>query len=105
VRRIGLVWADTRGLRIQRIEGTPTKKPCCWLKTLRITPQYTDLHGLWLPTYTRAAATVRAGGSYSFNGEAVAWQLSSSTVTNGASESHPKSVSATARGTLDAHTI
>ena len=29
----GLVWVDTRTFRIQRIEGTPTKKPSWWIKT------------------------------------------------------------------------
>ena len=28
----GLVWIDTRTFRIQRIEGTPTKKPSWWIK-------------------------------------------------------------------------
>jgi len=98
----GLVWIDTRTFRIQRIEGTPTKKPSWWIKSLYITLQYTDLHGLWLPTYMRAGATVRVSGSYLLTGEDVALQVSSSAVTNGASESHRKPVSATARGSLDA---
>src|SRR5208282_939280 len=38
----GLVWVDTKTFRIQRIEGTPTKKPSWWLKNLDITLQYTD---------------------------------------------------------------
>ncbi len=57
----GLVWVDTRTFRIQRIEGTPTKKPSWWIKSLYITLQYTDLHGLWLPTYMRAGASGPCG--------------------------------------------
>jgi hypothetical protein len=81
----GLVWVDTRTFRIQRIEGTPTKKPSWWIKSLYITLQYTDLHGLWLPTYMRAGATVRVAGSYLLTGEDVALKLSSSAVANGGS--------------------
>jgi hypothetical protein len=101
----GLVWVDTRTFRIQRIEGTPTKKPSWWIKSLYITLQYADLHGLWLPTYMRAGATVRVAGSYLLTGEDVALQISSSAVTNGASESRRKPVGATVRGSLDAHII
>ncbi len=82
----GLVWVDTRTFRIQRIEGTPTKKPSWWIKSLYITLQYTDLHGLWLPTYMRAGATVRVAGSYLLTGEDVALQVSSAAVTNASLE-------------------
>lgn len=78
----GLVWIDTGTFRIQRIEGTPTKKPSWWIKSLYITLQYTDLHGLWLPTYMRAGATVRVAGSYLLTGEDVALQVSSAAATN-----------------------
>jgi hypothetical protein len=67
----GLIWVDTRTFRIQRIEGTPTKKPSWWLKDLAITLQYTDLHGLWLPTYMKATALVRFAGNYLLTGEDV----------------------------------
>ena len=93
----GLVWVDTRTFRIQRIEGTPTKKPSWWLKSLYITLQYTDLHGLWLPTYMRAGATIRVAGSYLLTGEDVALQLSSSADTNGSLESEPNSARAPVR--------
>lgn len=74
----GLVWVDTTTFRIQRIEGTPTKKPSWWLKDLNITLQYTDMHGLWLPTYMKSTAVVRLAGSYLLTGEDVALQLSAS---------------------------
>jgi hypothetical protein len=79
----GLVWVDTRTFRIQRIEGTPTKKPSWWLKDLDITLQYTDLDGLWLPTYMKSTAVVRLAGSYLLTGEDVALQLSASIVEKG----------------------
>ncbi len=101
----GLVWVDTRTFRIQRIEGTPTKKPSWWIKSLYITLQYTDLHGLWLPTYMRAGAAVRVAGSYLLTGEDVALQLSSSADTNGSLESEPNSARAPVRGSLDAHVM
>jgi hypothetical protein len=93
----GLVWVDTRTFRIQRIEGTPTKKPSWWIKSLYIALQYTDLHGLWLPTYMRAGATVRVAGSYLLTGEDVALQLSSPAGTNGSLESQPDSARAPVR--------
>ena len=74
----GLVWVDTKTFRIQRIEGTPTKKPSLWLKSLDITLQYTELGGLWLPTYMTATAVVRLAGSYLLTGEDVELQLSES---------------------------
>jgi outer membrane lipoprotein-sorting protein len=93
----GLVWVDTRTLRIQRIEGTPTKKPSWWIRSLYITLQYTALHGLRLPTYMRAGATVRVAGSYLLTGEDVALQLSFSATTTG-SESQRDSSSVPVRG-------
>ncbi len=72
----GLVWVDTRTFRIQRIEGTPTKKPSWWLKDLNITLQYTDLDGLWLPTYMKSTAVVRFAGNYLLTGEDVGLKLS-----------------------------
>jgi hypothetical protein len=74
----GFVWVDTTTFRIQRIEGTPTKKPSWWLKNLDITLQYTDMDGLWLPTYIKATAVVRLFGSYLLTGEDVGLQLSAS---------------------------
>jgi hypothetical protein len=79
----GLVWVDTRSYRIQRIEGTPAKKPSWWLKDINITLQYTDLHGLWLPTYMKSTAVVRLAGSYLLTGEDVGLQLSDSIVGKG----------------------
>jgi hypothetical protein len=73
----GLIWVDTRTFRIQRIEGTPTKKPSWWLKDLAITLQYTDLHGLWLPTYMKATAIVRFAGNYLLTGEDVVFRKGS----------------------------
>jgi hypothetical protein len=67
----GLVWVDTKTFRIQRIEGTPTMKPSWWLKNLDITLQFTDMDGLWLPSYIKATAVVRLFGSYLLTGEAV----------------------------------
>ena len=74
----GLVWVDTKTFRIQRIEGTPTKKPSWWLKNLDITLQYTDLDGLWLPTYMKTTAVVRLVGNYLLTGETVGLQFSAS---------------------------
>jgi hypothetical protein len=73
----GLVWVDAKTFRIQRIEGTPTKKASWWLKNLDITMQYTEMEGLWLPSYIKATAVVRLFGSYLLTGEAVGLQLSS----------------------------
>jgi hypothetical protein len=74
----GLVWVDTTTFRIQRIEGTPTKKASWWLKDLDITLQYADINGLWLPSYIKATAVVRLFGSYLLTGESVGLQLSAS---------------------------
>jgi hypothetical protein len=74
----GLVWVDTTTFLIQRIEGTPTKKPSWWLKNLDITLQYTKLNGLWLPTYIKATAVIRLAGSYLLTGEDVGIQTSAS---------------------------
>jgi hypothetical protein len=79
----GLVWVDTRTYRIQRIEGTPAKKPSWWLKDLTIALQYTDLGGLWLPTYMKSTAVVRLAGSYLLTGEDVGIQVSDSVVGKG----------------------
>jgi hypothetical protein len=81
----GFVWVDTKTFRILQIEGTPVKKPSWWLKDIDITLQYTDLDGLWLPTYMTSTAVVRLFGSYLLTGEAVGLQLSAS--------EHPKPVS------------
>lgn len=81
----GFVWVDTKTFRIQRIEGTPAKKPSWWLKDVDITLQYTDMDGLWLPTYMTSTAAVRLAGSYVLTGEAVGVQLSAS--------EHPRPVS------------
>ncbi len=74
----GLVWVEKKTFRIQRIEGTPAKKPSWWLKNIEITLQYTDFEGLWLPTYMSSTAIVRLAGSYLLTGEAVGLQLSAS---------------------------
>ena len=74
----GLVWVEKETFRIQRIEGTPAKKPSWWLKNIEITLQYTDFEGLWLPTYMSSTAIVRLAGSYLLTGEAVGLQLSAS---------------------------
>jgi len=74
----GLIWVDKKTFRIQRIEGTPAKKPSWWLKNIEITLQYTDFEGLWLPTYLSSTATVRLVGSFLLTGETVGLQLSAS---------------------------
>ena len=74
----GLVWVDKKTFRIQRIEGTPAKKPSWWLKNIEITLQYTDLEGLWLPNYLSSTATVRLVGSYLLTGETVGLQVPAS---------------------------
>ena len=79
----GLIWVDSTTFRIQRIEGTPTKKPSWWIKDLDITLQYTVLDGLWLPTYITATAVVHLAGSYLLTGEDVGLQLSKSGVGKG----------------------
>ena len=72
----GLVWVDTTTFRIQRIEGTPTKKPSWWIKALDITLQYANRDGLWLPAYMRATTVIRLAGTYLLTGEDVGLQLS-----------------------------
>ncbi len=72
----GLVWIDAKTFRIQRIEGTPVKKPSWLIKDLDITLQYSDVDGLWLPTYIRAAVDVHFAGSYLLTGENVGLRLS-----------------------------
>jgi len=79
----GLVWVDTTTFRIQRIEGTPAKKPSWWLKNLDVTLQFTDMHGLWLPTYIKTNAVLRWFGSYLLTGEDVGLQLAASVVRKG----------------------
>lgn len=79
----GLIWVDTQTFRIQRIEGTPTRKPSWWIKDLDITLQYTDLDGLWLPTYMKATAAVRFAGNYLLTGQDVGIQLSTPVVNDG----------------------
>jgi hypothetical protein len=79
----GIIWVNTKTFRIQRIEGSPTKKPSWWLRDLNISLQYTDLNGLWIPTYMKATAVVRLAGSYLLTGEDIRLQLSASTVRNG----------------------
>jgi hypothetical protein len=74
----GFVWVDTKTFRIQQIEGTPARKPSWWLKDLDITLQYSDLDGLWLPTFMTSTADVRLAGSYVLTSEAVGVQLSAS---------------------------
>lgn len=74
----GLVWVDKKTFRIQRIEGSPAKKPSWWLKNIEITLQYTDLEGLWLPNYMSSTAIVRLVGSFLLTGETVGLQLSAS---------------------------
>lgn len=74
----GLIWVDTTTFRIQRIEGTPTKKPSWWITNLDVMMQFTVLDGLWLPTYVTATADVRLDGSYLLTGKDVALQLSKS---------------------------
>jgi hypothetical protein len=63
----GFVWVDTKTFRIQRIEGTPAKKPSWWLKDLDITLQYTDMDGLWLPTYMNVHCGCPFGGQLCLN--------------------------------------
>jgi len=74
----GFVWVDTKTFPIQRIEGTPAKKPSWYLKDLKITLQYSDMDGLWLPTYMTSTAVIRLAGSYVLTGEAVGVRLSAS---------------------------
>jgi hypothetical protein len=76
----GLIWVDTQKFRIQRMEGTPAKKPSWWLKNLYVTLQYADIDGLWLPTYMQATADIRLVGRFLLTGEDVNLQLSASAV-------------------------
>jgi hypothetical protein len=72
----GLVWVDAKTFRIERIEGTPVKKPSWLIKHLNITLQYTNVDGLWLPTYIRAAVNVHFAGKYLLTGKNVGLRLS-----------------------------
>jgi len=80
----GLVWVDAKTFRIERIEGTPVKKPSWLIKDLDITLQYADMDGLWLPTYIKAAVNVRFAGSYLLTGKNVGLRLSAPVAGKGA---------------------
>lgn len=80
----GFVWIDAKTFRIERIEGTPVKKPSWLIKDLDITLQYADVDGLWLPTYIRAAGDIHFAGSYLLTGENVGLRLSAPVAGKGA---------------------
>jgi hypothetical protein len=80
----GFVWVDAKAFRVERIEGTPVKKPSWLIKDLDITLQYADVDGLWLPTYIRAAMDVRFAASYLLTGENVGLRLSAPDAEKGA---------------------
>ena len=82
----GFVWVDAKTYHIERIEGTPVKRPSWLIKDLDITLQYADVDGLWLPTYIRAAVDVRFAGSYLLTGQNVGLRLSAPVAGEGPTE-------------------
>ncbi len=75
----GQIWVDARTFRIRQMEGVPAKSPSVWIKGVRITLQFADLNGMWVPFSFNAIATVRFLGQYTLAGLNIKSRYPSST--------------------------
>jgi hypothetical protein len=64
----GQIWVDASTFRIRRIEGVPARSPSFWLKDIRISLQFAELGGMWVPVTFDSIATVRFLGQYTLAG-------------------------------------
>ena len=64
----GQIWVDASTFRIRRIQGVPAKSPSFWITTLRLTMQFAQLNGMWVPVSFDAIATIRFLGEYTLAG-------------------------------------
>ena len=55
----GQIWVDRDTYLIHRFEGGPAKSPSWWIKDLKLSTNYTDVGGSWLPTSSKGVADVR----------------------------------------------
>ncbi|MBV9671039.1 MAG: hypothetical protein JOZ43_08800 [Acidobacteriales bacterium] len=61
---IASIWVDAQNYRIRRIQGHPQKSPSFWIKSLELTLNYDERHGMWMQTSTHAQADVRFSGPF-----------------------------------------
>lgn len=64
----GQIWVDASTFRIRRIQGVPAKSPSFWITALRLTMQFDQLNGMWVPVSFDAIATIRFLGEYTLAG-------------------------------------
>jgi len=64
----GQIWVDASTFRIRRIQGVPAKSPSFWIMALRLTMQFEQLNGMWVPVSFDAIATIRFLGEYTLAG-------------------------------------
>jgi hypothetical protein len=75
----GQIWVDASTFRIRRIEGVPARSPSFWLKDIRISLQFAELGGMWVPVTFDSIATVRFLGQYTLAGLTIRSSESTST--------------------------
>ena len=59
----GRIWVDAEEYAISRIEGTPSKNPSFWTRSIRIVHRYSKAGPFWLPTLNHSRAEARIFGS------------------------------------------
>jgi hypothetical protein len=60
----GRIWVDRDTYLIHRFEGEPAKSPSWWIKDRKLSTQYSDMGGIWLPTSSKGVADVRVFGPH-----------------------------------------
>jgi hypothetical protein len=60
----GRLWVDVETYNIHRIEGSPVKNPSWWIRDLQVLMNFGEVDGMWMRTFTQAAANIRFKGRY-----------------------------------------
>jgi hypothetical protein len=53
----GTIWVDTSSYGIVRLDGSTSASVSLWLGRPQITEEFTEIAGLWLPSYTRSVSS------------------------------------------------
>lgn len=78
----GRAWVDKATYLVHEVDGEMSKLPSWWLKSVHVTLNFHDVHGMWMQSATRAVAEVRMFGRHTFVSQDVSYRTSDAVAEN-----------------------
>ncbi len=83
----GNLWVDAGTYLPRRFEGEPARNPSWWVRDVRVSFDYSEVGGMWLPTSLEASADLRLLGHYTMVSQDVRYKLDKGEIAVAASRS------------------